>query len=510
MNKEKILAELGITGACSGASTGTKWFASGKAKELVSYSPIDDKPIGTVQCADREDYERVAGAAEAAFLKWRDVPAPARGDIVRQIGTRIRENKKKLGTIVSLEMGKILQEGMGEVQEMIDICDLAVGLSRQIGGHTMPSERPEHRLVEQWHPLGAIAVISAYNFPMSVWSWNTFIAAVCGDTVIWKPSSKMPFCSIAIQKIISDVVAENGLPEGIFNIVIGSGRDVGDIMLEDPRVRLVSFTGSTKTGRHVGEVVAKRFGRSILELGGNNASIVTEHADMSQAVPGIVFGAAGTTGQRCTTTRRVIVHESRYEELAGRLVKAYGRLKVGNPLEKGVHIGPMVDEKSAQEFISTVAEAKAEGGELLCGGETAPELGKCYVRPAIFKMTAEMPIVKEERFCPVLYIITYKGSLDEAIAIHNSVPQGLSSSIFTTDFREAERFLGDAGSDCGMANVNLGTNGAEIGGAFGGEKETGGGRESGSDAWKGYMRRQSSAINFSDRMPLAQGIKFDF
>lgn len=510
MDKNSWLESLGVAGTCLGASTGEEWFASENAKELVSYSPADGSELGRVRCARREDYERAAAAAEAAFLKWREVPAPVRGEIVRQIGVRLREKKEALGRLVSLEMGKILQEGLGEVQEMIDVCDFAVGLSRQLYGLTFPSERPRHRLMEQWHPLGPIAVITAYNFPASVWSWNAMLAAVCGDTVIWKPSSKTPLCAVAIQKIACEVLAENGMPEGVFNLVIGSGRDVGEVMLEDARVRLVSFTGSTETGRHVGVAVARRFGRTILELGGNNASIVTEHADMKQAVPGIVFGAAGTAGQRCTTTRRVIVHESRYEELAQKLTSAYGRLKIGNPLEEGVHVGPVADANVVKDFLAAVEEAKAQGGELLCGGTALPELGECYVSPAIFRMSADAPLVREEKFCPILYVIPYNGGLGEAIRIHNGVPHGLSSSIYTTDFREAEQFLSCSGSDCGIANVNLGTNGAEIGGAFGGEKETGGGRECGSDAWKGYMRRQSSAINFSHEMPLAQGIKFEF
>ena len=508
MDKKTLLARLGLDSVCKGASTGAEWFASGTG-ELSSFSPVDDSLLGRVQRADKNDYERLMAAAEKAFLTWRATPAPVRGEVVRQISLRIRENKENLGRLVSLEMGKVLQEGMGEVQEMIDISDLAVGMSRQLYGLTMPSERPDHRLMEQWHPLGPIAVISAYNFPLSVWSWNTMIAAVCGDVVIWKPSSKTPLCAVAVQKLVAEVLKENRLPEGIFNLLIGSGREIGDVVLEDERIRLVSFTGSTQIGRHVGELVAKRLGRSILELGGNNASIVTEHADMAQAVPGIVFGAAGTTGQRCTTTRRVIVHESRYEELVRRLKNGYDKLKIGNPLEEGVQIGPLTDAGVTQEYVQTLADARAQGGELLWGGETLPELGQCYVRPAIFRMREEMPLVREERFCPVLYIITYSGGLDKALAIHNSAAHGLSSSIFTTDFREAERFLSYCGSDCGIANVNLGTNGAEIGGAFGGEKETGGGRESGSDAWKGYMRRQSSAVNFSDGMPLAQGIKFD-
>lgn len=510
MDRIKWLESLGVSGACMGASTGSEWFAPEGAKELVSYSPVDGSELGRVLCAGKDEYERAASAAAEAFVTWREVPAPVRGEIVRQIGLRLREKKEDLGRLVSMEMGKILQEGMGEVQEMIDVCDFAVGLSRQLYGLTYPSERPRHRLMEQWHPLGPIAVITAFNFPVAVWSWNAMIAAVCGDTVMWKPSSKTPLCGVAVQKIAAEVLAENGMPDGVFNLVIGSGRDVGDIMLNDPRMKLVSFTGSTETGRHVGTVVAARFGRTILELGGNNASIVTESADMKQAVPGIVFGAAGTTGQRCTTTRRVIVHESRYEELAKLLTSAYDKLKIGSPVEEGVHVGPLVEAAVTKEFLDTVEMAKEQGGELLYGGTALPELGECYVRPAIFKIGPEAPLVHQEKFCPVLYLIPYKGSVSEAIRIQNDVPHGLASSIYSTDFREVEEFLSCAGSDCGLANVNLGTNGAEIGGAFGGEKETGGGRESGSDAWKGYMRRMSSAVNFSHEMPLAQGIKFDF
>lgn len=509
MDKKTVLEKLGLEGVALGASTGSNWFSSG-TKELVSISPADGQPLGAVKQCTAADYEKIMTTAQQAFLKWRCVPAPVRGEIVRKIALRVRDYKEYLGGLVSLEMGKVLQEGMGEVQEMIDISDLAVGLSRQLYGLTIQSERAEHRLMEQWHPLGPITVITAYNFPVSVWSWNAMIAAVCGDVIIWKPSSKTPLCAVALQKIAAEVMKENDMPEGVFNLVIGSGRDVGDILLEDKRTRLISFTGSTEVGRHVGEIAAKHFCRTILELGGNNAAVVTEHADLSQAVPGIVFGAAGTAGQRCTTTRRVIVHESKFEELTRRLAAAYGKLTIGHPLQDGILVGPVVDEKTAQLFKATCEEAKAEGGKLICGGELLPELGPCYVKPAIFEMTKDMPLVKEERFCPVLYVIKYSGSVDNAIEIHNSVVHGLSSAIFTTDLREAERFLSVCGSDCGIANVNAGTNGAEIGCAFGGEKETGGGRESGSDAWKGYMRRQSSTINFSHSMPLAQGIKFDF
>lgn len=503
------LAEAGVDRLCQGASTGQEWFAATDTKVLDSYSPADGELLASIQCAGAHDYERIIQRAEAAFLEWRAVPAPKRGEIVRQIGLRLRENKQQLGRLVSMEMGKILQEGMGEVQEMIDICDFAVGLSRQLYGLTIASERPDHRMMEQWHPLGPIAVVTAYNFPVAVWSWNAMLAAVCGDVVIWKPSSKTPLCAVAVQKLVAEVMQENGMPEGVFNLVIGSGRDVGEQMLEDKRIKLVSFTGSTNIGLHVGEKVAAHFGRTILELGGNNAVILTANADLSLAIPGIVFGAAGTAGQRCTTTRRVIVHESIYQRVAASLCTAYEKLKIGHPLTDGVHVGPLIDAGAAQEFLDAVKEAKAQGGQLLCGGETLPALGDCYVKPAIFRMEEHMPLVKEEKFCPILYLIPYQGDIERALLIHNNVVHGLSSAIFTTDFREAEKFLSYAGSDCGIANVNIGTSGAEIGGAFGGEKETGGGRESGSDAWKGYMRRQTCTINFSKELPLAQGIEFN-
>ena len=489
-----------------GASTGLEWFAGGE--EVESHSPADGRVLGSVRQATGADLERVLAAAEAAFPVWRTMPAPRRGEIVRQFGLKLRAHKRELGELVSLEMGKILQEGMGEVQEMIDICDFAVGLSRQLYGLTIASERPGHRMMEQYHPLGIVGVISAFNFPVAVWSWNAMVAAVCGDVTVWKPSGQVPLCAVAVQKLIGEVLKENDLPEGVFSLVVGGGRSVGEALMRDPRVSLVSFTGSTGVGRHVSEVVSARFGRTILELGGNNAVIVAPTADMGLVVPGIVFGAAGTTGQRCTTVRRAIIHESVFERTAARLVDAYSKLKVGDPLDGGSHIGPMIDRDAARMFQDTVHRAMEQGGKLLTGGEALPLPSGCYVRPAILEMRSGMPILREENFCPALYLIPYSGDIEEAIRIQNDSAHGLSSAIFTNDLREAEIFLSAAGSDCGIANVNIGTSGAEIGGAFGGEKETGGGRESGSDAWKAYMRRQTATINYSKDLPLSQGIEF--
>ncbi len=489
-----------------GASTGLEWFAGGEAVE--SLSPADGRVLGSVRQATVADLERVLAAAEAAFPVWRATPAPRRGEIVRQFGLKLRANKRELGELVSLEMGKILQEGMGEVQEMIDICDFAVGLSRQLYGLTIASERPGHRMMEQYHPLGIVGVISAFNFPVAVWSWNAMVAAVCGDVTVWKPSGKVPLCAVAVQKLIGEVLKENDLPEGVFSLVAGGGRSVGEALLRDPRVSLVSFTGSTGVGRHVSEVVSARFGRTILELGGNNAVIVASSADMGLVVPGIVFGAAGTTGQRCTTVRRAIIHESVFERTAASLVDAYSKLKVGDPLDGASHIGPMIDRDAVRLFQDTVRRATEQGGRLLTGGEALPLPSGCYVRPAILSMREGMPILREENFCPALYLIPYSGGIEEAIHIQNDSAHGLSSANFTNDLREAETFLSAAGSDCGIANVNIGTSGAEIGGAFGGEKETGGGRESGSDAWKAYMRRQTATINYSKDLPLSQGIEF--
>jgi aldehyde dehydrogenase (NAD+) len=475
-----------------------------------SYSPADGQYIGSTNQATAEDYEKVMKTAEEAFKVWRMVPAPKRGEVVRQIGDKLREFKEPLGQLVSYEMGKSLQEGLGEVQEMIDICDFAVGLSRQLYGLTMHSERPKHRMYEQYHPLGIVGIISAFNFPVAVWSWNAALAWVCGDVCVWKPSSKVPLCAIACQNIISSVLKANNVPEGVSCVLIGN--PVGDMMNNDKRVPLVSFTGSTRVGRIVSGQVAQRFGRSILELGGNNAIIVSEHADLSMVLVGAVFGAVGTAGQRCTSTRRLIVHESVYDKTINVLKNAYGQLKIGNPLDAANHVGPLIDKGAVNDYLNAIEKAKKEGGKIVVEGGVLEGEGYesgCYVKPCIIEAKNEYHIVQEETFAPILYVLKYK-TIDEAIAMQNGVPQGLSSSIFTNSMREMEQFLSHEGSDCGIANVNIGTSGAEIGGAFGGEKETGGGRESGSDAWKVYMRRQTNTINYSTSLPLAQGIKFDF
>jgi aldehyde dehydrogenase (NAD+) len=507
-----FLKKLGIQKNNFGSSTGQKWYKSKSGGEIKVHSPVDGKIIATVYQASEKDYEKIVKEAEKAFKEWRTMPAPKRGEIVRQIGIRLREYKEPLGTLVSYEMGKSLQEGLGEVQEMIDICDFAVGQARQLYGFTMQSERPMHRMYDQYHPLGIVCTISAFNFPVAVWSWNAMIAAVCGDVNIWKPSSKVPLTAIATQKIISQVLKENNLPEGIFSLVIGRGSTVGERILKDKRVQLISVTGSTKVGKHAAEFVAARFGKTILELGGNNAIIITPDADLKLAIPAVVFGAVGTAGQRCTTTRRLIIHDSVYNKVRDSLLKAYKSIKIGNPLNEKNHMGPLIDTEAVRNFESALKKVKEEGGKVLIGGEVLG--GKeyksgCYVTPAIVEAQNHYEIVQEETFAPILYLIKYKKDIDEAIALHNGVVQGLSSSIFTNNLKEAERFLSCVGSDCGIANVNIGTSGAEIGGAFGGEKETGGGRESGSDAWKAYMRRQTNTINFGSRLPLAQGIKFD-
>jgi aldehyde dehydrogenase (NAD+) len=444
--------------------------------------------------------------ASEAFKSWRTLPAPTRGQVIRDLGNALREFKEPLGELVSLEMGKIKVEGVGEVQEMIDICDFAVGLSRQLYGLTMHSERPGHRMYEQWHPLGPIGVITAFNFPVAVWSWNAAIAAVCGDTMVWKPASDVPLTAIAVQYIANKVAADHGL-DGVFNTIVGRGREIGEKMINDPRLPLISFTGSVKMGKRVSEVVARRLGRSILELGGNNGIIVAEDADIDMAVRAILFGAVGTAGQRCTTTRRIIMHHDIAAELTERLAKAYKQVPIGDPLEDGVLMGPLVNESAVEEMMAALETAKEQGGAILCGGNRLLDKGTHFVEPTIVKMPEQTPLVCEETFAPILYLMEYE-TIEQAIAIHNGVPQGLSSAIFTTNLLTAEQFLSAAGSDCGIANVNIGTSGAEIGGAFGGEKETGGGRESGSDAWKGYMRRQTNTINWSTEMPLAQGIQF--
>lgn len=504
---QEALAKLGIQQVNEGTSTGSKSFANGKIIE--SYSPVDGTLIGTVKASTKEDYQAAMAKAEEAFKIWRLVPAPKRGEIVRQMGDELRKFKEPLGQLVSYEMGKSLQEGLGEVQEMIDICDFAVGLSRQLYGLTMHSERPMHRMYEQWHPMGTVGIISAFNFPVAVWSWNSMLAWVCGDVCIWKPSSKTPLCAIACQNIIKTVLERNEVPEGVSCLVVGN--ESGDLINNDKRIPLVSFTGSTRIGRHVSKTVAERFGNTILELGGNNAIIVSEHADISMVLVGAVFGAVGTAGQRCTTTRRLIIHESIYDKTIEVLKNAYGQLKIGNPLDSNNHVGPLIDKGSVQDYLNAIEKAKQEGGKVIVEGGVVEGEGYesgCYVKPCIIEAENHFHIVQEETFAPILYVMKYK-TLDEAIAMQNGVPQGLSSSIFTNNMREMELFLSQAGSDCGIANVNIGTSGAEIGGAFGGEKETGGGRESGSDAWKAYMRRQTNTINYGSQLPLAQGIRFD-
>jgi aldehyde dehydrogenase (NAD+) len=506
---QEILQKLGIQAHNPAYSTGLVWAEPKSTRATKSiFSPINDELIASVEMATPEDYEVVIARAEEAFKIWRKVPAPKRGEIVRQIGDRLREHKDALGKLVTYEMGKILQEGLGEVQEMIDICDFSVGLSRQLYGLTMHSERPDHRMYEQWHPLGIVGIISAFNFPVAVWSWNAMIAAVCGDVCVWKPSEKTPLTAIACQNIIADVLRKNQLPEGVFSLIIGDAV-IGEKMSNDTRVPLVSATGSTRMGKKVGEAVAKRLGKSILELGGNNAIIITENADLEMAIRATLFGAVGTAGQRCTTTRRLIVHDSVYEEVKNRLVKIYPNLPIGNPLDSKTLVGPLIDKDAVKMFQKALEQVQKEGGKLLVGGSVLTDKGN-YVTPAIVEAENHYEMVQEETFAPILYLIKYSGSVENAIAIQNGVRQGLSSAIFTTNLLQAETFLACVGSDCGIANVNIGTSGAEIGGAFGGEKETGGGRESGSDAWKAYMRRQTNTINYSTQLPLAQGIKFDF
>jgi aldehyde dehydrogenase (NAD+) len=503
-----FLSQLKIEKENKGVSTGTEWIASSGAK-ISSYSPVDGKLIGSVIGADKAAYDLIMETAQSAFLQWRSWPAPKRGEIVRQIGEALRQNKMPLGKLVSYEMGKSLQEGLGEVQEMIDICDFAVGLSRQLYGLTMHSERPGHRMYEQYHPLGIVAIISAFNFPVAVWSWNSMLAMVCGDVCIWKPSSKVPLCALACQQIITEVLQKNNVPEGVLNLIIGD-RKIGEWMSTDHRIPLFSATGSTKMGKELSTAVAARFGRSLLELGGNNAIIISKEADLNMALVGCLFGAAGTAGQRCTTTRRIIVHADVYDTFKDKLVHAYNQLKIGNPLEEHNHVGPLIDTDAVNMYLEAIEQCKKEGGKFIVEGKVLTGKGYesgCYVTPCIAEVENEFAIVQHETFAPILYMIKYR-TLDEAIAFQNDVPQGLSSSIFTLNMREAEQFLSAAGSDCGIANVNIGTSGAEIGGAFGGDKETGGGRESGSDAWKIYMRRQTNTINYTDKLPLSQGIKF--
>ncbi len=505
-----VLQQLGIQSLNQGISTGTNnWHGNGAL--LESKSPVDGQVIGTVHLGGTQDYDKVVDTAHQAFLVWRNLPAPKRGEIIRQIGDRLRLHKDALGKLVSYEMGKSLQEGLGEVQEMIDICDFAVGLSRQLYGLTMHSERPLHRMYEQYHPLGVVGIISAFNFPVAVWSWNAMIAWVCGNTCVWKPSEKTPLTAVACQNIIAAVFAENHIPEGVSCLIVGDAQ-IGKAMAADERVALVSATGSTAMGKSVASIVAQRLGKSLLELGGNNAIIISQNADLKLVIPAVVFGAVGTCGQRCTTTRRLIVHNAIYNDVKIALANAYKQLKIGNPLLSENHVGPLIDVDAVHSFSAAINQAKTEGGKLLAGGNLLTGEGYdsgCYVQPAIIEMSAQTNIVKEETFAPILYVLPYE-TMDEAIALQNAVPQGLSSAIFTQNLLEAETFLSVKGSDCGIANVNIGTSGAEIGGAFGGEKATGGGRESGSDSWKFYMRRQTNTINWSTQLPLAQGIKFDF
>jgi len=506
---QPILKNLGIEDLNPSWSTGQVWGKADQQSAKLSHSPVDGNAIAAFTPATADEYRQVISVAQNAFTEWRQVPAPKRGEVVRQLGEELRKHKADLGKLVSYEMGKSLQEGLGEVQEMIDICDFAVGLSRQLYGLSMHSERPSHRMYEQWHPLGIVGIISAFNFPVAVWSWNSAIAWVCGDVCVWKPSSKTPLCAIACQHIIAKVFKANGVPEGVSCLVLGNA--AGDLMNQDPQVPLVSFTGSTRVGRMVSAAVASRFGRTILELGGNNAIIISEHADLDMSLIGCVFGAVGTAGQRCTSTRRLIIHESVYDAFTQKLVKAYQQLRIGNPLDEKNHVGPLIDQAAVDVYLDAIQKCKEEGGEFLVEGGVLSGAGYesgCYVKPCIAAVKPDFNIVREETFAPILYVMKYQ-TLEEAIAIQNGVPQGLSSAIMTLNLREAERFLSAEGSDCGIANVNIGTSGAEIGGAFGGEKETGGGRESGSDAWKAYMRRQTNTINYSTALPLAQGIKFD-
>ena len=503
------LQKLGIDINNLGTSTGSNFFASGD--KIDSISPVDGSLIGTVTSTTSEDYEKVIKSAQSAFTFFRKTPAPKRGDMVRQFGNKLRELKEPLGMLVSYEMGKSFQEGLGEVQEMIDICDFAVGLSRQLHGLTMHSERPGHRMYEQYHPLGIVGIISAFNFPVAVWAWNTSLSWICGDVCVWKPSEKTPLCGIACQNIIASVLKENNLPEGISCLINGDYK-VGEFMTKDSRIPLISATGSTRMGKIVASEVGKRLGKSLLELGGNNAIIVTPDADIKMTIIGGVFGAVGTAGQRCTSTRRLIIHENIFDAVKDALVSAYGQIKIGDPLDQSNHVGPLIDTDAVRMYSEALEKVKDEGGNIIVEGGVLSGKGYesgCYVKPAIVEADPDFKIVKQETFAPILYLLKYSGDVTNAIEIQNNVKQGLSSAIMTNNLKEAEKFLSAAGSDCGIANVNIGTSGAEIGGAFGGEKDTGGGRESGSDAWKIYMRRQTNTINYTDELPLAQGIKFD-
>ena len=506
---KEALSELGIRKKNPGASTGQKWYTAGSTL-LDSYSPADGKLIGSVYSTDEKSFDQIVVKSQEAFIQWRQWPAPKRGEIVRQIGVALRNKKEALGKLVSYEMGKSYQEGLGEVQEMIDICDFAVGLSRQLHGLTMHSERPDHRMYEQWHPIGIVGIITAFNFPVAVWSWNAMIAWVCGDVCIWKPSEKTPLCGIACQKIAADIFEHNGVPDGV-SCVINGDYTVGQMLSASEMISLVSATGSVRMGKAVARTVSERLGRTLLELGGNNAIIITEHANIDMSIRGALFGAVGTAGQRCTSTRRLIVHESVYDEVRERLTKAYSQLKIGNPLDTNNHVGPLIDKLAVNSYEQALKKIKQQGGSFAVKGGVVQGKGYesgCYVKPAIAEDENHLEIVQQVTFAPILYLMKYK-HLDEAIKMQNGVKQGLSSAIMTTNVQEMEKFLSSAGSDCGIANVNIGTSGAEIGGAFGGEKETGGGRESGSDAWKVYMRRQTNTINYGNSLPLAQGIKFD-
>lgn len=507
---EELLFDLGVKPTNESICTGREWISSiGTDKKTIS-SPVNGKAVADVVYASTSEYEHVIKKAQTAFEWWRTQPAPARGEIVRKFGVKLRLRKKDFGKLVSYEMGKSYQEGLGEVQEMIDICDFATGLSRQLYGLTMHSERPNHRMYEQWHPLGIVGVISAFNFPVAVWAWNAMLAAICGDVVIWKPSEKAPLSAIACMQIMKEVIIENELPEGIFNLIIGDYK-IGEAIAKDRRVPLVSATGSTRMGKRVGQIVGARLGKSLLELGGNNAIIITENADLDKALMAAVFGCVGTAGQRCTSTRRLIVQESVMPQFKSKLVHAYSQLKIGDPLDEHNHVGPLIDKDAVKNFKRAIKEVEEEGGQIVYGGEVLSGKGYesgCYVRPCIAEVKNHYDIVQEETFAPIVYLMSFN-TLDEAIAMQNDVRQGLSSAIFTDHLLEAEKFLSSVGSDCGIANVNIGTSGAEIGGAFGGEKETGGGRESGSDAWRNYMRRQTNTINYGNTLPLAQGIKFD-
>jgi aldehyde dehydrogenase (NAD+) len=506
---KEALTALGIRRTNPGTSTGKKWYG-GNSSLLESYSPVDGKLIGSVYSTDEKNFEKVVTTASQAFKQWRQWPAPKRGEVIRQIGESLRKNKEPLGKLVSYEMGKSYQEGLGEVQEMIDICDFAVGLSRQLHGLTMHSERPDHRMYEQWHPIGIVGIISAFNFPVAVWSWNTMIAWVCGDVCIWKPSEKTPLCGIACQKIAADVFENNGVPEGVSCIVNGN-YTIGQLLAKHEAIPLVSATGSVRMGKAVARTVSERLGRTLLELGGNNAIVISEHANLDMAIRGALFGAVGTAGQRCTSTRRLIVQEKIYDDMRERLKQAYSQLSIGNPLDTRNHVGPLIDKQAVKGYEQALKKIKNEGGSFVVKGGVLKGKGYesgCYVKPAIAEVENDFQIVQQETFAPILYLIKYK-TVEEAIEKQNGVKQGLSSAIMTNNLQEMEKFLSSTGSDCGIANVNIGTSGAEIGGAFGGEKETGGGRESGSDAWKVYMRRQTNTINYGNNLPLAQGIKFD-